>query len=108
MKKCLSLKAFLGLCLFIALSAQAQTFPAFTDVTSSLGVPSRTDLFRGNAIWGDFDNDGYPEAIIFSTDGSWGYRALYLENVVGTLSCGSFTDLGLPAFNNDRWDWTSA
>jgi hypothetical protein len=65
-------------------------------------------LYRGNAIWGDFDNDGYPEAIIFSTDGGWGYRAIYLENTAGTLSCGHFTDLGLPDFTNDRWDWSSA
>ena len=83
-------------------------FPAFTDVTSSLSIPNRTDFFRGNALWGDFDNDGYSEAIVFATDWGWGYRAHYMENTNGTLVCGNFTDLGLPAFNNDRWDWTSA
>lgn len=105
MKKVTSIFLLMSLC--ITMGLRAQTFPTFTEVTPT-GDGIRNDLFRGHAIWGDFDNDGYPEAIIFSTNNSWGYTADFLENEAGVLSRLPFSELGLPDFTNDRWDWTSA
>ena len=85
----------------------AMQFPAFTDVTSPIGVSIYDGLIRGDAIWGDVDNDGYPEAILFSTHyDQWGYRHHFIENNNGTLSRASYADMGLADFTNDCWDWT--
>jgi hypothetical protein len=100
-------KIFLSSCLLTVMGMQAQTFPTFTEVTPT-GEGVRNDLFRGHAIWGDFDNDGYYEAIVFSTDGDWGYDAFFLENESGALTRLNFPELGLPDFTNDRWDWSFA
>jgi len=62
-------KFFFGIGLFSAVGLQAQEFPAFQNVTPE-GTPS---IFRGNVIWGDYNNDGKQEAFAMgrSTSDGW-------------------------------------
>jgi len=96
--------AFLGICLLVAGGVCAQTFPTFTQVSTS----GENQLWRGNIIWGDYDNDGVLEAVVVGTK-PWQIYAFSLKYQSGSFVRTSFTDLGLPDLTvGDRWGFTSA
>ncbi|MFV0468605.1 MAG: T9SS type A sorting domain-containing protein [Dysgonomonas sp.] len=78
------LKKFLlgtGLVVSASLTAQVE-YPAFTEITPS-GTPG---LFRGNAIWCDYNNDGFMDAFVVGRDTkAWTPAVFVLKNENGNL-----------------------
>lgn len=65
----------------LALNANAADFPSFTNVTPSWAP----QIFRGNVIWGDYNNDGRLDALAVGRNipesGPWNtYLTLYKNN----------------------------
>lgn len=79
MKKHLILKnvASIALATCLGMNIQAQTtFPAFEEITPS-GTPM---IFRGTAMWGDYDNDGKLEVLAFGREPeTWAVRSFMLK-----------------------------
>lgn len=62
MKTTLLKKMVLGAGLIVASSMSAQDFPLFSEITYP--TEARTNLFRGNGAWGDYNNDGKMDLIV--------------------------------------------
>ncbi|MBK5719610.1 VCBS repeat-containing protein [Dysgonomonas sp. Marseille-P4677] len=76
----LSLVSFLGL--------NAQTgFPGFTDVTPN-EIPQ---VFRGNFVWGDYNNDGLLDLVSLGRDQSWNQHGILMTNSASGFN--NITDL---------------
>jgi hypothetical protein len=60
----------------------------FEEVSSSAGVHDAAKLHGMGVIWGDYDNDGWPDLYV-TNDGGWSY--LYHNRGDGT-----FEDVGIP------------
>ncbi|MBK9162713.1 MAG: CRTAC1 family protein [Acidobacteria bacterium] len=69
----------------------------FTDVAAELGIAdlnSRANGVSMGAVWGDFDNDGFEDLLVYK----WGRTELYKNN--GGKSFTRVEDTGFPAWAN--------
>ncbi|MBX3266352.1 MAG: CRTAC1 family protein [Acidobacteria bacterium] len=69
----------------------------FTDLASQMGVAelnSRENGVSMGAVWGDFDNDGFEDLLVYK----WGRTELYKNN--GGTSFTRLEDTGFPAWAN--------
>lgn len=95
MKKSIPKKILFSIGLLCTMGLHAQIeFPTFTDITPA-GTPQ---IFRGNAVWGDYNNDGLMDIVAVGRDvsGGWAPKAFLLKNN-GSGGFDRIDDFGIPS-----------
>ncbi|MFR0679204.1 FG-GAP-like repeat-containing protein [Dysgonomonas mossii] len=67
------------LCLFLGIAVELDAqivFPEFSNITPS-EIPQ---IFRGNFVWGDYNNDGRLDLLTLGRDDSWNRHGFLLNN----------------------------
>jgi PKD repeat protein len=71
----------------------------FSDLTG----PSLTAFYRSSVVWGDYDNDGYPDILLTGRSISWPISKIYHNNNDGTFT--EETAVSLTGVEDSSVDW---